>query len=94
MGKAQWRSATEREIEAMRALCPSRVRYPVASPPKRFGRSLAAQANTIMPIPVITDKQAECMWRQVVTFRRQIPLSIVEAARAALASLPTKGSTK
>ena len=71
---------TEAERAVCAALDPSRVRYPVASPPKRFGRSLAGQAAAAEP--VITDRQAEAMWAQAWRFRRQLPRNVFKLVRA------------
>ena len=68
---AQWRDMTQFEKRLCEALDPARVRYPVASPPKRLGRDLAAQAKA--DPPQITDKQAAAAWAQAWRFRRQIP---------------------
>lgn len=75
-----WRPMTEAERAVCRALDPSRVRYPVASPPKRLGRSLALQAA--LSAPVITDRQAEVMWLQAWRFRRQLPRDVFAHVRA------------
>lgn len=77
---ADWRPMTDDERRACLALSTSRVTYPVASSPKRLARSLAAQAAAAEP--VITDKQASCIWPLVYRFRRQIPTDIVQMAMA------------
>ena len=66
---ASWRPMTEPERRAIQSL--ERVTFPVASPPKRLARHLLAQAQAAEP--VITDRQADYLWRVVHTFRRQIP---------------------
>lgn len=71
-----WRPMTPDEQVAALALSPTKVRYPVASPPKRLARSLAGQASSRTPL--ITDAQAEAMWGQVYRFRRQIPAEVVK----------------
>lgn len=75
---ADWRKMTDDERYACAAISPGKVRYPVASSPKRLARSLAEQA--IAAEPQITDKQAACLWRQVYRFRRQLPDYIVKLA--------------
>ena len=70
---------TDPERAAAKAIDPTRVRYPVASAPKRFGRNLSAQAEAEKP--QITDKQLAAMVRQIERFRRQIPQDIVAWAR-------------
>ena len=78
---AVWRPMTDLERAAALALSPGRVVYPVASSPKRFARSLHAQAEATEP--QITDRQAEVLWRQAWRFRRQVASQDVrdEAAR-------------
>lgn len=63
-----YRPMSDLERRAVTAAADYRVTYPVASPPKRLARSLAAQLGT----GLITDRQAWALWRLVHTFRRQI----------------------
>lgn len=75
---ADWRPMTPDEQRACRAL--GKVRYPVASPPKRLARSLAGQAES--DPAQITDAQASVLWMMVVRFRRQIAdRSLITLAR-------------
>ena len=68
-----FRPMTDLERRAARAMSPGRITYPVASPPKRFARSIAAQAEGGMSgEPRITDKQAALLWAIVWRFRRQV----------------------
>lgn len=67
--KVVYRAMTAAELSAALAL--SNVRFPVASPPKRFARHLVSQACAAEP--TITDRQADYLWRVVHTYRRQIP---------------------
>lgn len=72
------RAMTAEEKTVAAALCPGRVNYPVASPPKRLGNSLAYQAEHGA---TITDRQAVAMWRQAWRFRRQLPCEVVEIVK-------------
>lgn len=69
-----WRDATQLEREAMVAL--SRCRFAVASPPKRFARSMRSQVDAAehsqWSLPQITDPQAKLLWFYCHRFRRQI----------------------
>jgi len=87
---AIWRQMTDDEKRAALAL--ERVRFPVASPPKRLARSLVAQAK--QAAPEITDNQAASMWGIVNRFRRQIAGDIVKLAPAASSSPKAGGEAK
>lgn len=62
---------TQIEREAVLAIDPKRVVYPIASFPKRFARQIQAQ----LVAGLITDAQCRIVWRQVWRFRRQISAS-------------------
>ena len=60
---------TADELRACRAIGP--LSYPPASWPKRFARTMWDRAQS-KPESVLSDKQVDALWRQVVKFRRQI----------------------
>jgi len=68
VNESNWRRMSDLEHRAILAL--SAIRFPVASPPKRLARSLAMQASGDKHL--ITDRQAEAMWKILYRFRRQI----------------------
>lgn len=64
------RPMTTAEVAAAKAL--ATFKYPVASFSKRFARSMDGLAAKDKP--EITEKQAACLWRQLLKFRRQLAL--------------------
>lgn len=67
------------EVERALVTALARCSFPVASPPKRFARDLASQADATGEI---TERQAEHLRRLVARFRRQIrPSALPESER-------------